>query len=92
MKGCKATYQGDFKEGQPHGYGIAHFKDGSFYYGGFEEGNASGIGIYIFKDGSIYEGRVSDKLFNGFGSICYQHNRMKYIGYFAGGKPHGKGE
>lgn len=47
--------------------------------------------MYIYPNGSFYDGQFSKERFNGYGALFYLGERMKYIGNFMNGKPHGEG-
>ena len=50
-------YTGEVNEkGQPDGYGIARFKDGTLYRGRWKEGQMIDFGLLLLKNGSIYLG------------------------------------
>ena len=40
------TYQGQFKDCQPHGYGRFEFDNGAMYEGTFKDGKKQGVGMY----------------------------------------------
>ena len=50
-----SSYEGEWKEDIPHGYGKHRMSDGSLYEGHFQNGLKSGKGKYYF-DGGMYEG------------------------------------
>ncbi len=47
------SYEGDFKEGRPHGQGAIKYIDGSRFVGSFEMGVREGPGKEFAKDGSL---------------------------------------
>lgn len=51
-----ASYQGECKNGLPHGYGVMSFPDGQRYKGSFKEGLRNGQGTHFFPDGERIEG------------------------------------
>ena len=40
------TYVGEFKKGNPHGFGVYTFENGSNYIGNFKKGKMDGYGLY----------------------------------------------
>lgn len=49
-------YEGELREGKPHGKGILTFADGRRYEGEFHQGQFHGKGILVFPDQTRYEG------------------------------------
>ena len=52
---AKNKYQGEWKNGEPDGFGTYHWADGSFFVGEWENGEQHGKGIYTFPDGEKLE-------------------------------------
>ena len=60
-------YEGQWKEGERHGYGRDIHYGGSYYQGNFKDGIENGKGLLVwnngdkftgvFKDGAFYEGK-----------------------------------
>lgn len=50
------VYEGQFRHGTRHGYGIHRKADGSSYIGFWDSGNFHGYGIHKERDGKKYEG------------------------------------
>ena len=50
-----ATYEGQVKDGLPHGMGTKKWKDGTTYEGNFAKGMMEGIGAWK-KNGEEYKG------------------------------------
>lgn len=88
----KAYYEGQWKEGLPHGYGCLQLNTGTYYEGNFEEGQAGeGEGFYIYPDGSYKRGYFSQNLkLNGHGKF-ERPNGFRYVGRWVHDQPHGKG-
>lgn len=55
-----AVYAGEFKGGEPAGYGILDDKKSGIYRGRFKNGEFSGLGTFDFLDGSQYFGYWQD--------------------------------
>ena len=72
-----AYYEGEWKNGLPHGYGRIIYDDGSLYEGCFKQGTAEcRNGLYIKEDGSYYKGEIYMNKAHGKGAfisdkICY---------------------
>lgn len=87
------TYTGEFKNGQPHGYGtmIWHGADsGEKYVGDFVEGWRTGFGTYTWKSGNVYEGEFLNNKLNGEGSLYYTDG-SSYVGQYKDNQRHGLG-
>ena len=50
------SYEGESRDGIPHGSGTCFFESGSRYKGGWRDGTRHGSGTYFFECGSRYEG------------------------------------
>jgi len=83
-------YEGEFKNGTRHGYGIYRWPDGGVYEGEFLNGNRHGHGIHKYANGNSYDGQYKDGLFHGKGTY-YWANGDRYIGNWAKGAMHGTG-
>jgi hypothetical protein len=90
MPGC--YYDGEWRNGRPHGAGKIYGKNGIFFEGGFVAGVATcEDGLFIFPDGSHYRGHFRDNTFHGVGRFYYKYNGYTYMGDFREDHPHGKG-
>ena len=50
-------YMGEWKDGEPHGFGEMIFNNGTYYRGPFSKGNPDGDeGYFVFTDGSYKRG------------------------------------
>lgn len=61
------VYVGEWKNGEPHGFGKMYFPDSSVYVGTFKNGRATGEGRYIYSNGSYYEGEIQNNQAEGNG-------------------------
>jgi hypothetical protein len=52
----KVVYQGNFKEGKFHGFGMYDGLDGESYNGIWNENHKDGLGYYVKPNGNIYKG------------------------------------
>jgi hypothetical protein len=59
-------YDGEEKDGQPHGFGTCTYDNEIVYVGCWEEGRRYGFGVYRFPGGVQYEGET-DRGFHGKG-------------------------
>jgi hypothetical protein len=53
------TYVGEFKRGQPHGYGTRTWPNGDKYVGEFRDGQPNGQGTHTWPDGEKHVGEFS---------------------------------
>ncbi|WP_440677431.1 MORN repeat-containing protein [Candidatus Pelagibacter sp. HIMB1587] len=82
-------YEGEFKDGVPHGTGTLKFPDGGSYIGQFKDGIINGQGTLMFKDGGNYYGQHKDGRPHGHGTLTFP-NGEKRVGKFENGKLVGK--
>jgi hypothetical protein len=75
------TYEGEFKFGEPDGYGIMIWADGSYYEGEFRAGVRHGEGLQKNDDKSIYKGTFIDGFMHGQGVYSFPSGHQ-YIGEF----------
>ena len=80
-----SSYEGEMKDGLPHGVGTRRWLDGKVYNGEFEQGEPLGAGE-ITWDGNYYKGYVLYGEIMGQGSIKYK-NGTGYAGPFFNGRP-----
>ncbi|XP_061443337.1 ALS2 C-terminal-like protein [Rhineura floridana] len=81
-----ATYEGEWRLGQPHGKGTLTWPDGRNYVGDFKEGLEHGFGICLVPRASrdrydCYKCHWREGQMNGYG-ICEYGDEMVYKGYF----------
>jgi len=86
--GIHDGYEGEWKQGEHHGYGIFEFKNGSIYKGNWDCGKISGKGTMIFDNYSQYEGNWLNECMHGFGILKIKENFI-YSGMWKNGKLHG---
>ena len=83
-------YEGEFKNGTRHGYGIYRWPDGGVYEGEFLNGNRHGHGIHRYANGNSYDGQYENGSFHGKGKYVWADGSW-YEGEFLNGNRHGKG-
>ncbi|TXC82229.1 hypothetical protein FS935_21275 [Metabacillus litoralis] len=81
-----STYNGDVKEGLPHGKGTMRWTNGTTYVGDFFEGDISGSGEYIWQNGQKYIGELKAGKPEGQGTMYYQDGST-HTGMWVGGEP-----
>ena len=91
-----STYEGEFKNDQPHGYGImiwSEFKNPNFfkYEGEWKNGVMHGKGCLLLRAGDTYEGYFINGLIEG-GTIIYFNDGSNYEGNLVNGQIEGKGK
>jgi hypothetical protein len=81
------------KDGEPHGYGLKIFSDGTIYFGGFAHGlfHTEDRGNLVKPNGATYEGTWLQGLKHGKGTQIYPDGG-RYDGEFAKGYEHGQGK
>lgn len=74
-----AYYEGEWKDGFPHGQGRLLFDDGSLFEGTMNKGSIEcEHGLYIFPNGDYYKGSIFGNKANGQGTLKYQE--IFYVG------------
>ena len=63
------TYEGQLKNGVPHGKGVCKYYNGSVYDGSWKNGKKSGWGSYKWTDGTKYVGYWKDDKFDDVGTL-----------------------
>jgi len=82
------NYEGEVKDGKPHGQGTYYLANRDRYVGNWTDGKYNGQGTFYFANGDRYEGEFKNSLFNGQGTFYYA-NGARYIGAWAAGDPSG---
>lgn len=73
------TYEGEVKNGQPHGQGSLLFLNGDKYVGEFKNGTPEGQGTFFFKNGDKYTGGYKNGDMHGEGIIELSDGITKMI-------------
>ena len=68
-------YEGEFRDGVPHGQGVITAPDGRRYEGDVRYGRPSGRGIQTWPDGACYEGNFEAGERHGYGAMTYPNGR-----------------
>jgi hypothetical protein len=84
------SYQGEMKDGAPHGGGTKFFSNGEILRGQFVDGNIKGMSDVIFPNGQRYLGERLNGSATGLGRSQFQ-NGDQYVGQLHGGKFEGEG-
>lgn len=83
-------YEGEFKNGLFHGWGIYTYRIGDRYEGEFRNDMKNGRGTYQYRNGDKYIGDFRNDVKEGRGTFVFASGD-KYIGDFAGDMMNGKG-
>lgn len=87
----RGVYEGEFKDGFPHGVGKFVYDNGDVYEGGFECGVRCGIGRCVTAVGAVFEGAWRDDVREGEGTEAWP-NGDHYDGAWSNGARTGVGE
>lgn len=83
-------YEGQWKNGNPHGHGLFIDLDGNVFEGEWQNGQMHGKGMCVTPDGEKYEGDFQNGTMHGNGIFTYPDGE-KYEGQWQNGLMHGKG-
>jgi hypothetical protein len=83
-------YEGEIKNGKPHGKGILKKSNGDMYTGEFRDGYFHGQGTLTFLSGTVYLGEFKHDEWDGYG-IYNKVDGTKYCGEWKKGYMHGYG-
>jgi len=83
-------YEGEFKNGTPHGFGTFIFPNVGRYTGQLVDGHQEGYGTFTDAQGNEYVGDFKNGHPHGNGSVL-ENNGGKYMGTYIDGKRHGRG-
>ena len=73
-------YEGTWKNGKKHGYGVVCFSNGDKYKGNFEDGKRHGYGVFFLSNGNQYEGNWRDDKRHGEG--VYKSEKSYFKGVY----------
>ncbi len=87
------TYEGELKDGIPHGEGTAYYESGiKAYEGEFEDGLPHGEGKVYYRSGNLgYVGEIKKDIRHGEGTLYYESGSIWYEGGWKEDKFHGFG-
>lgn len=84
------SYDGEFKDGIPHGKGIVYYSKHNYYSGEFKDGIPHGKGgTMIMTKNKEYRGEFVNGLPHGIGEL--KDNNFYYTGEFVNGYANGRG-
>jgi hypothetical protein len=83
-------HEGQWRNGQRHGYGIGVLTDGGIHEGGYAYDRVDGHGTCARSDGSTYEGNWRDNGINGYGVYTWPDGKS-YSGAILDNQLHGYG-
>ncbi len=86
-----SIYEGEFRYGQPHGWGEMTWVDGSYYEGNFVNGFRQGKGTQLLSNGDQYIGYFKAGLMEGRGTYIWA-NGTAYTGEYNKDQIEGFGE
>src|SRR3972149_6175933 len=88
-----SIYEGEVKDGKPHGQGILLSEKGDWihYEGDFLEGLPNGLGIATRSDGAVYEGEFRKGVRHGKGVTNFTSGN-RYEGEYGQDITHGYGK
>jgi hypothetical protein len=74
LKNQKKSYDGEWKDGLPHGKGKVFYDNQTYFEGYFKNGVADcDDGFIVFPNGSFYRGQVKNSKSNGHGILTYKN-------------------
>ena len=85
------SYEGEMKDGEPHGFGTYRWNDGDIYTGEYVNGVRHGKGKFVFASGNYYDGEWANEKYHGHG-IYHWSDGDEFDGEWKNGKRHGKGK
>ena len=91
VHGGKDYYEGEMKEGKPHGVGKLYLCNCSIYEGEFENGKMKGQGKLKWENGDEYNGMVNAGKLDGRGTYTYANGDV-YEGDLVNGESEGNGK
>ena len=85
------SYEGEMKDGEPHGFGTYRWNDGDVYTGEYVNGTRHGKGKFVFASGNYYDGEWANEKYHGHG-IYHWSDGDEFEGEWKNGKRHGEGK
>lgn len=85
------SYEGEMKDGEPHGFGTYRWNDGDVYTGEYVNGTRHGKGKFVFASGNYYDGYWANGKYHGHGIFRWSDGD-EFDGEWQNGQRHGKGK
>lgn len=85
------SYEGEMKDGEPHGFGTYRWNDGDIYTGEYVNGVRHGKGKFVFASGNYYDGEWANGKYHGHGIFRWSDGD-EFDGEWQNGQRHGKGK
>ena len=85
------SYEGEMKDGEPHGFGTYRWNDGDVYTGEYVNGTRHGKGKFVFASGNYYDGEWANGKYHGHGIFRWSDGD-EFDGEWQNGQRHGKGK
>lgn len=85
------SYEGEMKDGEPHGFGTYRWNDGDVYTGEYVNGTRHGKGKFVFASGNYYDGEWANGKYHGHGIFRWSDGD-EFDGEWQNGRRHGKGK
>ncbi|HEV7255988.1 MAG TPA: hypothetical protein VGN97_23215 [Mesorhizobium sp.] len=86
-----SSFEGEMKDGRPHGKGRLEIRSGETFEGSFRDGLLEGRGVHVSSRGDRYEGEFRQGRPEGRGRLALATGEI-YEGLFRDGLRHGAGE
>ena len=65
------VYDGEYRDGMRHGYGVYEWSNGHHYQGQWYSGKRQGFGVYSWPGLTFYEGKFMNNMRHGYGSYTW---------------------
>ena len=85
------SYEGEMKDGEPHGFGTYRWNDGDVYTGEYVNGVRHGKGKFVFASGNYYDGEWANGKYHGHGIFRWSDGD-EFDGEWQNGQRHGSGK
>lgn len=75
-------YEGEIKDGVPHGFGVMTYRNGATYAGQWTRGRKQGLGVWRTSNGARYEGEWVGEAYQGAGVFWNADGSVEAAGRF----------